>query len=125
MQFRIDSSRLMQSHLPHWSAGWLHLLAKPGTTCNKPQALRPICLQHPINESILDILIIQIMRITYSILRGLPLYAYLPGRSTIDYLLFVSEHCRMVRVAYQSDQKNLDRFGLHDDFQISLNMEKN
>ena len=41
----------------HWSAGWLHLLAKPGKACNKPSALRPICLQHPLNKVVSGILI--------------------------------------------------------------------
>ena len=33
-----------------WSTGWLHLLPKPNKTPNKPEALRPICLQHPVNK---------------------------------------------------------------------------
>ena len=34
----------------HWSAGWLHLLAKPNKIPNQPAALRPICLQHPMHK---------------------------------------------------------------------------
>ena len=57
-------------------------------------------------------------------LRQLPLYAYLPGRSTADCLLLTSAHCRAVREACQQTRQNLDRHKLIGDLQVSLDMEK-
>ena len=39
----------------HWTTGWIHLLPKPKKSPNKPQALRPICLQHPVNKILVGI----------------------------------------------------------------------
>ena len=103
-----------QNPLPpeHWSAGWLHLLAKPGKACNRPEALRPICLQHPVSKVVSGILTQRVMDSAYPQLRQLPLYAYLPGRSTADCLLLTSAHCRAVREACQQTRQNLDRHNL-------------
>ena len=53
----------------HWSAGWLHLLAKPGKACNKHSALRPICLQHPVNKVVSGLLIQQVLDYVFPKLR--------------------------------------------------------
>ena len=108
----------------HWSAGWLHLLAKPGKACNKPSALRPICLQHPVNKVISGILIQQVLDIVFPKFRTLPLYAYMPGRNTADCLLLASKHCRQVREAYQTTGLNLDKNSLLGGLQVSIDMEK-
>ena len=115
-----------QNPLPpeHWSAGWLHLLAKPGKACNRPEALRPICLQHPVSKVVSGILTQRVMDSAYPQLRQLPLYAYLPGRSTADCLLLTSAHCRAVREACQQTRQNLDRHNLIGGLQVSLDMEK-
>ena len=78
---------------PHWSAGWIHLFAKP----NKPEALRPICLQHPVNKIIPGVHCHLIIKQAYPFLRILPLFAYMPHRGPKDYLLIVSSHCRTMR----------------------------
>ena len=81
----------------HWTTGWIHLLPKPNKTPSKPQALRPICLQHPVNKVFAGIQYHLILIQVYPILRQLPLFAYLPSRGTRDCLLIVASHCRQVR----------------------------
>ena len=108
----------------HWSAGWLHLLAKPGKACNKPSALRPICLQHPVNKVVSGLWIQQLFDHAFHKLRLLPLYAYLPGHSTTDCLLLASKHCRQVREACQNPSLNLDKHSLIGGIQVSIDMEK-
>ena len=109
---------------PHWSAGWIHLLAKPNKTPNKPEALRPICLQYPMNKVLSDIHCRLILPITYASLRQLPLFAYMPNRGTKDYLLIVSVHCRRVRALYTELRRDDAKQGLWGGIQISLDMEK-
>ena len=82
----------------HWTTGWIHLLTKPNKSPSKPQALRPICLQHPVNKILAGIQCRQIVLQTYDRLRCLPLYAYLPHRGTRECLLIVAEHWRSVRM---------------------------
>ena len=108
----------------HWSVGWLYLLAKPGKTCNKPSALQPICLQHPVNKVVSGLLSQQILNYAFPKFRQFPRYVYLPGRSTIDYLLLGSQHCRQVREAYQISTMNLDKHSLIGGLQVSIDMEK-
>ena len=108
----------------HWSVGWLYLLAKPGKTCNKPSALQPICLQHPVNKVVSGLLNQQILNYAFPKFRQFPLYVYLPGRSTIDYLLLGSQHCRQVRETYQINTMNLDKYSLIGGLQVSIDMEK-
>ena len=52
LMHQIKQVRLRYSvNLPdHWTTGWIHLLTKPNKSPSKPQALRPICLQHPVNK---------------------------------------------------------------------------
>ena len=66
----------------HWTTGWIHLLPKPNKTPSKPQALRPICLQHPGNKILVGIQYKLIMNQAFSTLRQLPLFTYLPYRGT-------------------------------------------
>ena len=109
---------------PHWSAGWIHLLAKPNKTPNKPEALRPICLQHPMNKVMSGIHCRLLMAHAHSSLGHMPLYAYMPHRGTRDCLLTVSRHCRLVRELCTVHRKNDARSGLWGGLQISLDMEK-
>ena len=111
-------------HLPvHWTTGWIHLLPKPNKSPSKPQALRPICLQHPVNKILAGIQCKQIIQQTFDRLRCLPLYAYLPHRGTRECLLIVAEHCRTVRMMCK-EVKIGSMPKLLGDLQISLDMEK-
>ena len=107
----------------HWTTGWIHLLTKPNKSPSKPQALRPICLQHPVNKILAGIQCRQIVLQTYDRLRCLPLYAYLPHRGTRECLLIVAEHCRSVRMMCK-DVKAGPQPKLLGGLQVSLDMEK-
>ena len=75
----------------HSTTGWIHLLLKPLKSPHRPEALRPICLQHPMNK-ILTGLHCQLLRqIVLPQICRMPLYAYLPDRSTKDCLLIISD----------------------------------
>ena len=107
----------------HWTTGWIHLLPKPNKSPNKPQALRPICLQHPVNKILAGIQCKQIVHHTFDRLRCLPLYAYLPHRGTRECILIGVEHCRTVRMMCK-DVKSVGHPKLLGDLQVSLDMEK-
>ena len=98
----------------HWMARWFHLIPKPGKPCNKPQALRPICLQHPLCKVASSFAARSIMQYSVPQLIKFLLYAYLPHRGTTDCLLRVSEHCRIVRdrcIAHAKDDVPHGLFG--------------
>ena len=120
-------NRVWLSHpiqLPdHWTTGWIHLLPKPNKSPSKPQALRPICLQHPINKILAGIQCKQIIQQTFDRLRCLPLYAYLPHRRTRECLLIVAEHYRTIRMICK-DVKIGSMPKLLGGLQASLDMEK-
>ena len=95
-------------------AGWFRLIPKPGNSCNKPQALRPICLQHPLCNVASSFAARSIMQYSVPQLIKFLLYAYLPHRGTTDCLLRVSEHCRIVRdrcIAHAKDDVPHGLFG--------------
>ena len=107
-----------------WSTGWLHLLPKPNKTPNKPEALRPICLQHPVNKIMSGIHCRLMQSYTYPALKTMPLYAYMAHRGTKDCLLTISQHCRLVREMCRVHGKDQAKQGLWGGLQISLDMEK-
>ena len=107
-----------------WTAGWLHLIPKPGKPSTKPQALRPICLQHPVCKVASSFVTTQLLQYSIDKLRRLPLYAYLPNWSTADCLLRVSHHCRQVRDDCQLRSKDNSADGMFAGLQVSLDMNK-
>ena len=108
----------------HWTTGWIHLLPKPLKPPNRPEALRPICLQHPMNK-ILTGLHCQLLRqIVLPQICRMPLYAYLPGRSAKDCLLINSDHCQQVRNLRQGHHKDAAPKDLWGGLQVSLDLEK-
>ena len=109
---------------PRWSTGWLHLLPKPNKTPNKPEALRPICLQHPVSKVMSGIHCRLMQSHTYPALKTMPLYAYMAHRGTRDCLLVISHHCRSVRELCRVHGKDQAKHGLWGGLQISLDMEK-
>lgn len=64
------------------------------------------------------------MHHAFPTLRSLPLFAYLPARSTTDCLLLVSQHCQRVRSSCQGRYTNLDKQSLIGGIQVSSDMEK-
>ena len=108
----------------HWSAGWLHLLAKPNKTPNQPAALRPICLQHPMHKVMSSIHCRLLLEQARGPLCQMPMYAYMPHRGTRECLLTVSHHCRQVRELCTAHRKDDAKAGLWGGLQISLDMEK-
>ena len=109
---------------PHWTTGWIFLLPKPNKTPSKPQALRPICLQHPVSKVFAGLQCRLILSQAYPTLRQLPLYAYLPSRGTRDCLLIVASHCRQVRNTCSHFRSSPNAPGMQGGLQISLDMEK-
>ena len=79
----------------HWKDAWLTLLAK--RTVKSPRDLRPIALTDSIGKLVLGILTTKLRNQLRPTLVTLPLFAYLPGRTTSDALMFVFDHCRQVR----------------------------
>ena len=108
----------------HWTTGWIFLLPKPNKTPSKPQALRPICLQHPVSKVFAGIQCRLILSQAYPILRQLPLYAYLPSRGTRDCLFIVASHCRQIRDTCSHFRSSPNAPGMQGGLQISLDMEK-
>ena len=99
---------------------WLNLIKTP----NKPETLRPICLQHPMKKVLSNIHCRLILHTTYDFLRQMPLFACLPNRGTKDCLLIVSAYCRRVRELYTEHKGDDAKKGLWGGIQISLDMEK-
>ena len=122
----IHQAWVLQQGIPPegWSTRWLHLLSKPHKTPNNPTALRPICLQHPINRVTTGLHCTQIMKAAFPRLRSVPLYAYLPDRGTKDCLLIVSDHCREVKSLCQKHHRDSAANGLWGGIQVSLDLEK-
>ena len=77
-----------------WKNGWMHLIPKPLRAPVTPSALRPLALQEPLGKCIMGILGQLGQQDTWTHMMPLPLWAYLPHRSTQDALLRVSLHCR-------------------------------
>ena len=98
--------------------------AKPNKAPNKPEALRPICLQYPMNKVLLGIHYRLDLQTIFPFLRQLPLLAYMPHRVTEDCLLIVSSHCRQVRELCTEHLRDDTKKGLWGGIQISLDMQK-
>ena len=107
-----------------WATGWLHLLSKPNKPPNHPAALRPICLQHPINKVFTGIHCAQVLEHALPSLCKVPLFAYLPRRGTQDCLLLTSEHCRQVKALCQHHKSDPLKSGLWGGLQVSIDLEK-
>ena len=87
-----------------WKDGWLCLLAKPLKPPTQPGNLRPIALQEPIGKAVVGLLTKVAMQQSLSQIIFWPLMAYLPGRSGLDCILRVTQHCKTVRDLVQSQR---------------------
>ena len=89
----------------HWQAAWLTLIAKRAV--HTPKDVRPIALTDILGKCVLQTLIQKVRPHVLPSLCQAPLLGYLPSRSTIDALIAVFQHCRLVRARSQSAMKNL------------------
>ena len=80
-----------------WSSGHICFLPKSRSRTQRPQDLRPIALLEPCGKVLMGCLSDQIHEQLWPTLRGLPQFAYVPGRGCDDALHRVSSHCREVR----------------------------
>lgn len=80
-----------------WSSGHLCFLPKTKSRTQRPQDLRPIALLEPCGKVLMGCLSDKIHEQLWPTLRGLPQFAYVPGRGCDDALHRVSSHCREVR----------------------------
>ena len=80
-----------------WKDGWLVMIPKPQKPPVTPGNLRPLAMQCPIGKCIMGILIHQAVSQAHDSLISWPIFAYMPGRSTMDSILRVAAHCSQVR----------------------------
>ena len=107
-----------------WTTGWIHLLCEPNKPPNRPEALRPICLQHPINKVLTGVHCQQFQELTFPKLRSMPLFAYMPARGAKDCLLMIATHCRQMKELCNLHAKDPASNGLWGGLQVSLDLEK-
>ena len=80
-----------------WRDGWTTFLPKPNKNSTCVANLRVLALQAPIGKAVVKLLTRKARICSMTILRKIPQFAYLPGRSTFHALLRVEHHCRQVR----------------------------
>jgi exonuclease III len=80
-----------------WSQGHLCFLPKSKSRTQRPQDLRPIALLEPCGKVLMGCLAQQLHEQLWPILRGLPQFAYVPGRGCDDALHRLALHCLEVR----------------------------
>ena len=80
-----------------WGRGHLCFLPKTKSRSQRPQDLRPIALLEPCGKVLMGCLSERLHDQLWPTLRGLPQFAYVPGRGCDDALHRVSSHCREVR----------------------------
>lgn len=89
--------------LPTWFRDcWMVLIPKPNKPPVHPKALRPLALQEPISKCLVGLLTRSALRDAYPNFVQVPLWAYLPGRSTQDALMRVAQHCREAKALMQT-----------------------
>ena len=118
--------------LPSWFRNsWMILIPKPNKPPTNPRALRPLALQEPISKAIVGLLTRAAQHDAFPLLSQMPLWAYLPGRSTQDALARVASHCRAARLLMQSlrtnpftRQQGLPKLKIAGALQIFLDIER-
>lgn len=118
--------------IPSWFRdAWMLLIPKPNKSPTTPGALRPLALQEPISKCIVGLLTKSALREAFPVFCQMPLWAYLPGRSTQEALLRVSRHCHLARTLTASSkstpftrQQGITRCRLAGGLQLFLDIEK-
>ena len=85
-----------------WSQGHLCFLPKSKSRTQRPQDLRPIALLEPCGKVLMGCLAQQLHEQLWPVLRGLPQFAYVPGRGCDDALHRIALHCLEVRTGIDS-----------------------
>lgn len=118
--------------LPGWFRdSWMILIPKPNKPPVSPSVLRPLALQEPISKCIVGLLSKKAQREAMPAFTLMPLWAYLPGRSTQDALLRVGQHCLAVRSMMTclrstpfTRQRGMHRYRVAGGLQLFLDIEK-
>eukprot|EP00435_Cladocopium_sp_Y103_P018388 s1539_g4.t1 len=92
-----------------WSQGHLCFLPKPNKKCHAAADLRPITFLDPCGKTLFGVFSDELHSQVWPYLRGLPQYAYLPGRGTEDALHRIATCCREVR-----DLLDSQKFVIHN-----------
>ena len=114
-----------------WRDGWLCLLAKPLKPPVHPGNLRPIALQEPIGKAVIGLLTRLAMTQAFHWITCWPLWAYLPGRTGLDSILRVTQHCKKVRDLVQAQKHgphqralSIPRYSICGGAQIFLDLSR-
>ena len=83
---------------------WLLLIPKPGRPLNRPKALRPPALQEPVGKSVVGLLAQIAQREPYDTIAPLPVWAYIPRRSTQHAIQRVTKHTKAGRALVESQK---------------------
>ena len=118
--------------LPGWFRdSWMILIPKPNKPPVSPSVLRPLALQEPISKCIVGLLTKKALWDAMPAFTLMPLWAYLPGRSTQDALLRVGHHCLAVRNMMTclrstpfTRYRGLNRHRIAGGLQLFLDIEK-
>ena len=114
-----------------WRDAWLILIPKPGKKTSDPASLRPLALQEPIGKSIVGLLAQHLQRTSYSSFAPLPIWAYIPSRSTQHALHRVAVHTKAGRTLVASQrptvfhrQLNLPTYKVCGAIQLFLDLQR-
>ena len=92
-------------YIPHlWKCGWLTFVPKPQKSPTKPANLRPLALAEPVGKCVLGVISGKLMKMLLPELVPWPQYAYLRGRSALDALCRVTNHCKMVKATIEANR---------------------
>ena len=92
-----------------WKRGWLTFINKPNKTPDRPQNLRPLCMQEPLSKCILGILT---RKLNQQLLRHItrwPQFAFLQYRSSNDAIRRVIHHVNQVRCLILNHRRSVQQ----------------
>ncbi|CAE7364162.1 unnamed protein product [Symbiodinium sp. CCMP2592] len=87
-----------------WADCTLALIPKPHKSGKRPENLRPLGLQDTGAKAYAKVLKQLLLREVSSTIAALPLFAYVPGKSTDTAISRVTAHCRQVRSMHEGQQ---------------------
>ena len=115
----------------HWRDAWMILIPKPGKRTSAPALLRPLALQEPVGKCIVGILAQSLQRTSYTQIAPLPIWAYIPCRSTQHALNRVAAHTKAGRTLVASQRptvfhrhQNMQTYKVCGAVQLFLDLER-
>ena len=111
-----------------WRDAWLVLLAK--RLVRSPKDIRPIALTDSIGRTVLGLLTQALKTDVIPTMQTLPIFAFVPGRGTLEALMYVCQHCRTVRTLCESSAYSYwkpspgSATGLRGGLMLSLDMSQ-